>query len=104
MLHVLQSVFFTFVLAGGLPSSYFRFFRMAFFLPPVERLLCQLSREIPIPKRNILVMAGNHYPCQKTTGGHKTWGLHKLDSPVTEPLFENLQMRSAAKIAIVALS
>lgn len=38
----------TFVLAGGLPSSYLRFFRMAFFFPPVARLLCQLSREIPM--------------------------------------------------------
>ena len=37
----------TLVLAGGRPSSYFLFFLIAFFLPPVLRLLCQESREIP---------------------------------------------------------
>ena len=38
----------TLVFAGGRPSSYFRFFLIAFFLPPVLRLLCQESREIPV--------------------------------------------------------
>ena len=29
---------------------YFRFFLQAFFLPPVARLLCMESREIPTPR------------------------------------------------------
>ena len=37
----------TLVFAGGRPSSYFLFFLIAVFLPPVFRLLCQESREIP---------------------------------------------------------
>ena len=44
---------FTLVLAGGRPSSYFLFLRIAFFLPPVLRLLCQESREIPMIEKNI---------------------------------------------------
>ena len=43
-----KTCMFTLVLAGGRPSSYFLFFLIAFFLPPVLRLLCQESREIPV--------------------------------------------------------
>ena len=48
--HKKESLFFfhpTLVFAGGRPSSYFLFFLIAVFLPPVFRLLCQESREIP---------------------------------------------------------
>ena len=45
----------TLVLAGGRPSSYFLFFLIAFFLPPVLRLLCQESREIPKFQTNIII-------------------------------------------------
>ena len=41
----------TLVFAGGRPSSYFLFFLIAVFLPPVFRLLCQESREIPKTER-----------------------------------------------------
>ena len=37
----------TLVFAGGRPSSNFLPFLIAFFFPPVDRLLCQLSRVIP---------------------------------------------------------
>ena len=40
----------TFVFAGGRPSSNFLPFRIGFFFPPVDRLLCQLSRVIPTRK------------------------------------------------------
>lgn len=40
----------TLVSAGGRPNSNFRFMRMGGHLPPVFRLLCHLSREIPAMK------------------------------------------------------
>ena len=83
----------TFVLAGGRPNSYFRFFRMAFFLPPVARLLCQLSREIPNnlpnvvkPKHtNNIKSSSTYYPKPykqiQAKAGHgdtPSWGLFVL--------------------------
>lgn len=38
---------YTLVLAGGRPNSNFLFFRIGLRLPPVLRLLCHLSLEIP---------------------------------------------------------
>uniref|UniRef100_A0A8C2E4F7 Uncharacterized protein n=1 Tax=Cyprinus carpio TaxID=7962 RepID=A0A8C2E4F7_CYPCA len=44
----ITSVRFTFVFAGGRPSSYFLFVWTGLRLPPVLRRLCQLSLEIPL--------------------------------------------------------
>uniref|UniRef100_A0A3Q3QVS8 Uncharacterized protein n=1 Tax=Monopterus albus TaxID=43700 RepID=A0A3Q3QVS8_MONAL len=42
-----KTTLFTFVFAGGRPSSYFLFLWYGLRLPPVLRRLCQLSLEIP---------------------------------------------------------
>ena len=51
----------TLVFAAGLPSSNFLFFRRGDLLPPVNRRLCQLSREIPAEKINESEQTHNKY-------------------------------------------
>lgn len=42
-------------------GTYFLFFLQAFFLPPVARLLCIESREIPIKYHNKLLLKKKHW-------------------------------------------
>lgn len=71
-------------------QSYFRFFLHAFFLPPVARLLCMESREIPNKSYKFSKSALDKNKNKTWTEIDTSWA--KSEVPITERNWENRKL------------